>query len=431
MALDILITIGLVLLNAFFVASEFAIVKVRSSQIEVVKKVGGLKAKIASGIIYNLDAYLAATQLGITIASLGLGWIGKSVVARIILGFMHFINIHISPQLAEHIALPFAFVLITLLHIVFGELAPKSISIRFPLKTALWIALPLKLFYYIFLPFIWILNGTAIILLKSIGIKPLSETEMHSEEEIKVIIDESKKSGILEKEKTELLHNVFDFSDLRIKHILVPSSKICAVDINDNQDIIISKIIEEGYSRIPVYMDNLNNIIGIIFSKDLLSIYATHQKTNIRDIIRPAYFVVLSKPIDDLLKEFQSKHIHMAVVVNEFGETEGIVTMEDIIEKLVGEIQDEYDDEKPSIEIKSENEFIVNAYESIVDINKTLPVPLPESNEYVTLAGMLNFLFHKIPSLNEVLYYQNYRFKILKVKNNVELVQINLINSVP
>ena len=429
MAFDILITIGLVILNAFFVASEFAIVKVRSSQIETEKKIGGLQAKIASGILKNLDAYLAATQLGITIASLGLGWIGKSVVASIILNFMHFINVNISISLAEAIALPLAFATITFLHIIFGELAPKSISIRYPLKTALWFALPLKLFYYIFLPFIWILNKTSVFILKSIGIKPLRESEIHSEEEIKVIIDESKKGGIIEKDETELLHNVFNFGDLKVKHVMVPSGKIYAIDINNSQETIINKVIEENYSRIPVYHENLNTIIGILFSKDLLKIAAAKEKINIRSILHPVNFVVLSKPIDDLLKEFQSKHIHMAVVINEFGETEGIVTMEDIIEKIVGEIQDEYDDEKPTIEKKSENEFIVNAYESIVDINKILPEPLPESNDYVTFAGLLNHLYHKIPAVNEIYYYKNYQFKILKVKNNVELVQIILINN--
>lgn len=424
MLFDILLTFGLVFLNGFFVASEFAIVKVRSSQMEVQKAIGGMRAKVASEIVNKLDAYLAATQLGITIASLGLGWIGEPVVSKIIIKVLNLFNIQISAELTHQIALPTAFILITFLHIVFGELAPKSIAIRYPTKTTLWLGAPLKVFYYLFLPLIWLLNGLSIKMLKIIGITPVTHSEIHSEEEIKVIIEESNKSGVLEKDQTVLLHNVFDFGDLQVKQIMVPRGKIFAIDIDKPREEIIEEVIDEGYSRIPVYKGDLNNIIGVLHSKDLLRLTARNIKTNIREILRPVHMVVINKLIDDLLHEFQSNHIHLAVAVNEFGETEGIVTLEDIIEKLVGEIQDEFDDEKPTVIKKSENIFIVNALESVVDINKHLPEPLPESDSYVTLAGLINDYSQKIPSVNEIIHFQNYRFKILKVKNNIELVHV-------
>jgi len=230
MSLDIFLTLFLVFLNGFFVAAEFAIVKVRSSQIALQK--GGLAKKSAQLIIDNLDGFLAATQLGITLASLGLGWIGEDVVSRLILNLMGALGLEMTEDMAHRIAMPIAFAVLTVLHIVFGELAPKSLAIRYPAAVSMSISLPLRLFYVVFRPFIWFLNGLANTMLKMIGIKPVSEVEIHSEDELKLIIAESEEGGAIEASERELIQNVFDFDDRVVRQVMIPRVKISGMPSN-------------------------------------------------------------------------------------------------------------------------------------------------------------------------------------------------------
>lgn len=430
MIIDILLTTLLVFLNGFFVAAEFAIVKVRASQVELKADKGNYLAKISKKIIDKLDSYLSACQLGITMASLALGWIGESVVAKLILRSFEAAGHSLDPVTAHQVALPSAFILITVLHIVFGEQVPKIFSIRHSLATTLVISLPLRIFYFILRPFIWFLNSFSNLILKMIGIEYKVGDDIHSEEELRMILTESEEGGAIKPSENELIQNVFEFDDRVVKQILIPRTKVSAIDVMSSKQEIIQRVIEEGYSRMPVYQDSLDNIVGVIFTKDLIKVLHENNFKSINDILRPAYFVPLNKRINELLKEFQTQHIQMAIATNEFGGTAGIVTMEDIIEELVGEIQDEYDDEKPAVEKKSETEFIVNAMANVSDVNDVLPIELPESSNYDTVSGLLNYIYGRIPAVNEKRVYGGYEFTILKrFKHSVDTVKMVVIDS--
>ena len=250
MIIDIFITFLLVFFNGFFVAAEFAIVKVRASQLEIKVKEGNRKAILSKHIVSHLDSYLAATQLGITLASLGLGWIGEPVVSKIIIKIMIFLGFSANPELAHNIALPLAFSVITILHIVFGELAPKSIAIQQSEKTTQIIAYPLQFFYLLFKPVIWILNGIANFILKIIGISPVHGADAHSSEELQYLVHQGQKSGEIDAAEYKIIKNAFYFSEQTAKQIMVPRTQVFAIDLNDFNDSMLEKVIDESYSRI-------------------------------------------------------------------------------------------------------------------------------------------------------------------------------------
>ena len=431
MGFQIFLTFFLVFLNGFFVAAEFAIVKVRASQIEIKAKTGSKVAKIAKHMTQHLDGYLAATQLGITLASLGLGWVGEEVMEHILRNVLAFFGA--TPIFINSFSGTFspviAFSIITILHIVFGELAPKSLAIQRPVNTTMGIALPLHFFYLVFRPFIWLLNGFANIILKAFGISSLNAHEAHhSSEELQYLLDQGKESGALENNEHELIKNVFDFNERVVKNIMVPRTKISAIELNSSHSLLLDFIIQEGYSRIPVFDEAIDKIVGIVHAKDILPLLAKGQNLVLKDIIRKPYFIPETKKINDLLAELQLKRIQIAIVLDEFGGTAGMVTLEDIVEELVGEIQDEYDEEKPIVDKVSDTEFIVNASASLYDVNEYLPHDLPEDGDYDTLAGLVSDLFGKIPEVGEVHEFNGYNFTILKkTDQNIETVKLELV----
>ncbi len=431
MSFQIFLTFFLVFLNGFFVAAEFAIVKVRASQIEIKVKTGSKVAKIAKHMTQNLDGYLAATQLGITLASLGLGWVGEEVMEAMLHNIMSFFGA--DPQTIASFSGTFApviaFAIITILHIVFGELAPKSIAIQRPVSTTMGIALPLHFFYLVFRPFIWLLNGFANLILKLFGISTLGAHDSHhSSEELQYLLDQGKESGAIENNEHVLIRNVFDFNERIVKNIMVPRTKISGIELETAHDEILDKIIREGYSRIPVYDETIDKIVGVVHAKDILPLLAENKAIVLNEIIRKPYFIHESKKINDLMAEFQQKRMQIAIVLDEFGGTAGMVTLEDIVEELVGEIQDEYDEEKPIVEKISDTEFIVNATASIYDINEYLPHDLPEDGDYDTLGGLVSLLFGKIPEVGETDDFNGYTFTILKkAEQNVESVKLELV----
>ncbi len=422
---DILITLLLVFMNGFFVAAEFAIVKVRASKLEMKIQAGNHFAVLSKKIINRLDAYLAATQLGITLASLALGWIGEPVVSQLIINSMYILDIDIQPELAHDIALPVAFALITILHIVFGELAPKSIAIQRSEKITLAIAYPLQFFYFIFKPFIWLLNGIANALLKILGITTVHGAEVHSSEEIRYLVEQSKETGSIEPAEYTIIKNAFDFSERTAKQIMIPRTKVLAIDVYNFNEAMLEKVIEENYSRIPCYEDTLDNVTGVVYLKDILIKMRRNEAINIKDIMRPVIIIPEAKHIGQLLKDFQAKHQQIAVVVDEYGAMKGIVTMEDILEELVGQIQDEYDAETPCVEKTGSHSYIVTATTSLSDINELLPHPVYTGEEYTTLAGKLIHAFGYIPNINEKIVFDDYEFLVLKKDiSSILLVQL-------
>lgn len=423
----VLLTLFLVFLNGFFVAAEFAIVKVRSSQIDIYPNLSKGTANVSKQIVDNLDSYLAATQLGITLASLGLGWVGESTMEAILMATL---GNWISPDLAAKLSLPIGFTVITVLHIVFGELAPKSLAIQFPATTTFRIAWPLRIFYIICRPIIWVMNGIAIGILKLMGIKPIHGSEIHSEEELKVIISESQLGGAIEETERELIQNVFEFDDRRVSNIQTLKKNVSAIDINMTTKEALEYAIQEGYSRYPVYEDTLDNIKGLLYTKDIIKhmIQGQGESSTIEPMIRSANFISESAKIKNVLKEFQQKRIQMAIVTNEVGELTGIVSMEDILEELVGEIQDEYDNEKPIVEQTSERTFLINAHQTLSDINKYIPIKLEEGEHFETLAGLINECTNgnQIKE-GDVVQIDGYEAKIVKMyRNSAETVQLTV-----
>jgi CBS domain containing-hemolysin-like protein len=426
MIFDVFLTLFLVFLNGFFVAAEFAIVKVRSSQLAL--QAGSTSKRAAQILINNLDGSLAATQLGITLASLGLGWFGEEVATRIILNTMALIGVQLSETIAHNIALPVAFIFITILHIVFGELAPKSLAIRYPTPTTLTVSIPLRIFYFIFRPFIAVLNGFANLMLKMVGIKPASEyEEIHSEDELRLLVAESQEGGAIERSERELIQNAFDFDDRIAKQVMVPRIKMSGINVNTSLEDAIKIVFQEGYTRYPIYEKSIDEIIGVVHSKDIVKHFIENTGKPLSAIIKKPYFITESKRINDLLRDFQKMKVQIAIVISEFGGTIGMVTMEDIIEELVGDIQDEHDQEVQVV-TRSGNTFQVVATSYISDINRFLDEPLNESEDYETLAGLL--LHHKPMKLKEgeEFVVEGYKMKILKMNRTLpEIVQLNFV----
>ncbi len=433
MGQDLLLIILLILLNAFFVAAEFAIVKVRSSQVDLKIQQGSARAKVTRHLLDHLDAYLSATQLGITVASLILGSVGEHYFTSVFEQLFLKLGLTFSDETLRTFGFATGIALITILHMVLGEQVPKTIGIRHSLQTALFISWPMRIFHTMFQPFIWLINVLTRLTLRLIGQKPSPDhDDIHSEEELRLLLTESEEGGAIRQSEHELIQNVFEFDDRMVRSILVPRTKISAVDIELDPQQILDHVIDEGYSRMPVYRDSLDNIVGVIYTKDLLKLMKQGKlmRDSMEKMIRPAHFIPQSKRVNDLLREFQTLHIQMAFVTNEFGGITGLVTLEDVIEELVGDIQDEHDEEKPSVEKKTDTEFIVNAQSTLSDINDVLPIAIPESQHYETVSGLMNYLFGRIPAVNEVKQFGGYEFTILKrFRHSVESVKMVILEN--
>ena len=425
---NIVFILLLVVANGFFVAAEFAIVKVRSTQIAQRIKRGHRRASLAKHIVDHLDAYLSATQLGITLTSLGLGWVGEPLLADLVRGPIYAMGF-VGEQGVHAISFGLSFGILTFLHIILGELAPKSIAIQYPEATTLLISFPLQLFYIVFKPVISLLNGAANLLLRAGGILPSSTGErLHSAEELEMIMTEGARSGVIDKTEQELISRIFEFSTTTAREVMVPRTEVIALAIDTPRERMIKVVTEEGYSRLPIYKDTIDNVIGIIYSKDLISLLEHRDLIVIQDILRPAYFVPEAIRISRLMRELQEQKLHMAVVVDEFGGTQGIITMEDILEEIVGEIHDEYDEVLKDVEQSADGSAIVNARITVKTFNEQFDGEVPEDDEYETLSGFLFKLTGAIPRLNEEILFESLHFTILKTSpRRVRLVRVRKI----
>ena len=428
MIINTLFTLLLICINGFFVAAEFALVKVRASQLDIKAQKGSSRAKLAKSLLEKLDSYLSATQLGITLASLALGAIGEKTISSMLEVF--FIKIgHPLSEISKHsISLPIALTFLTFFHVTLGEQIPKMIGIKYSMQTALIISWPLRIFYFICSPFIWFLNKTSNVVLRVIGVKAVGDEYFHSEEELRLILTESEEGGAIKPSENELIQNVFDFDDRIVKQVMVPQNRVIAIDVELGRNEVTKRVIEEGFSRLPIYLGDIDNIIGIVHSKDLLKAIIDNKFRTLKEIMRPVHFIPESMKINELLRDFQKHHYQMAIVTNEFGSTAGLVTMEDIIEELVGEIQDEHDEEKPNVEKISDTEFIVNAQATIKEVNDILPIALPENTQYETVSGYINFIFGRIPPINDKRIVDGYEINILvRNRQSVDSIRLKVI----
>jgi CBS domain containing-hemolysin-like protein len=268
------------------------------------------------------------------------------------------------------------------------------------------------------------MNAISNMFLKLIGIHPIGEHDIHSTDELQLLVKQSKEGGALEEENYEIIKNAFDFTDHTVKQIMVPRQQIFGIDIDTPKNEIIDKILEYGYSRIPIYQDSIDNIIGIAYAKDVLKGHYQNPDFNLKDLLHHTFYVIETKRISDILAEFQKRHLHIAIVIDEFGGTEGLITLEDILEELVGEIQDEDDDERPIVEKKDERTFIIQSTTPLIDINDHLPHPFSISENYNTLSGLMLFNFNRIPKLNDKITLEGYELTIIKIQHRtIQVVQ--------
>ncbi|UVI28073.1 hemolysin family protein [Paenibacillus spongiae] len=394
-----LLILFLVFLNGFFVAAEFAMVKVRSSRIDTLVLEGNRRARFAANLTNHLDAYLSACQLGITLASLGLGWIGEPAIAKAIEPLL--LKLSFSETLIHTVAFIIAFSIITLLHIVLGELAPKTVAIRKSESVTLWTAIPLIMFYKIMYPFIWFLNGTANRLLKLIGVEPASEHDSaHTEEEIRILMKESHESGLIDNTELTLVDNIFNFTETNAREIMIPRTEMNCLYTNlsfeENQTIALN----EMHTRYPICEGDKDNIIGFVHIKDMMKVTEAQGVRDIRAMIRPITTVPESMQISTLLKLMQKKKTQIAILIDEYGGTSGLVTLEDIMEEIVGEIQDEFDEERPDVERRDETTHSVNGMMLIEEVNSYFGLEI-ETDDYDTIGGWLYSQIEIPPSQNQ------------------------------
>lgn len=398
--IQLLVVLGLVVLNGFFVASEFAIVKVRSSQLEALEAVGDRKARRAIDVTENLDAYLSATQLGITLASLALGWVGEPFLADLVSPILAKLSITSEP-LARTLTVGIAFGIITFLHIVLGELAPKSIAIAKPVPTTLWVSVPLGFFYQLFRPAIWFLNGSATwVLQKILRIRPLSERELaHSEEELRVILAQSEDAKQVTPIGKEILMNALDLRKRVVRDITTPRKEVVFLNTEDSFNENLTRAIQSRHTRFPLCDGHLDNAIGLVHIKDLLS-QMREPAPNLTKIRRDLLPVPEMMPLERLLTFFLSKHAHIALVLDEYGGTVGVVTLDNVLEEIVGEIQDEFDNESQEFKRVNADEFLVDGALALYELKDLAGITI-ESEDVSTVGGYITHLTGHLPAVGE------------------------------
>ena len=398
---------ALVALNAFFVASEFAIVKVRGSQLDALVDEGNLRAIFAKHVRAHLDAYLSATQLGITLASLALGWIGEQFLARMLQPAFALVNVH-SHAVVSAISITLAFIGITFLHIVFGELAPKYLAIGNPLPVSLLLARPLGVFYIIFKPAIWLLNKSSnFFLQKLLRIKPVAGAELaHSEEELRLILDQSEKSDEVSALGRDLLVNALDLRRRVVRDIMTPRGEVVFLDIEESFEENVKKALESRHTRFPLCRGHLDNTIGLIHIKELVPMMRDPQPDLLR-IKRDLIPVPEMMSLEKLLNLFLTRHAHLAIVVDEYGGTVGMVTLENVLEEIVGDIQDEFDTEKAEFRKINENEFSIDGAVGLYELRDLAGLEL-ESADVSTIGGYVTHLLGHLPKQGEQVRIENY-----------------------
>src|SRR5215468_8413622 len=406
----------LVLLNSFFVAAEFALVKIRTSHLNTMAAGGSRRGGLLRAIKDNLNAYLSACQVGITMASLGLGWLGEPFLARMLQPLFVLAGIE-SPAVIKSISFVLAFSTITFLHIVIGEQAPKILAIRKAMPSALFVSAPLRWFYVIFKPAIWFLNAASNWVLRRIlRVEPIAEGELaHSEEELRLILRESEKSAEVTALGRELVFNVLDLRDRVVRDIMTPRGEIVYFNLDDGFEANVKKAIESRHTRFPLCRENLDNTLGVIHIKELLTLMRA-EHPDLLKIKRDLIPVPEMMPLEKLLKLFLSKHAHLALVVDEFGGTVGIVTLENVLEELVGDIQDEFDFEKEEFRKISANEFSVDGALGLYELNDFAKLDL-ESPDVSTIGGYVTHLLGHLPKTGEQVKIDNYLVTVSQADN--------------
>ncbi|GIP38274.1 membrane protein [Paenibacillus sp. J31TS4] len=414
----------LVFLNGVFVAAEFAFVKVRQTRLQELANDNIKSARYALTINKRLDAYLSATQLGITLASLGLGWLGEPAVSKLLVDPL-LARLDWDDTVFSHtLSFIIGFLVITFLHIVLGELAPKSLAIQKSEKVSLWLAGPLLLFYKLFLPVIATLNGAANLLLKAVGIEPASEHEAaHTEDEIRILMTQSAKSGIINKDEMLLFDNVFDFSDRLAREIMLPRIDMECLYTDLTFEENLKTVYRTKHTRYPVAREDKDNIIGFVHITDLLTA-DPDEPHELQQFLRPLLTVPESMEISDVLRHMQKKRSQMAIIVDEYGGTAGLLTSEDILEEIVGELQDEFDEnERPPLEMQ-ENCISVSGRMLIEDLNNLLHLNI-QDDEVDSIGGWLFKQLEGVLAKGKIWEYDGHKFEVAETER-LRIVRVNI-----
>ncbi|MCU0238087.1 MAG: hemolysin family protein [Pyrinomonadaceae bacterium] len=408
----------LVVLNAFFVAAEFSLVSARKSRLETKAEEGSNGAKAALRLLENPTLFISAVQLGVTLASLALGLVGEPTISRILEPIANKIASEGTFGGITHaIAIAISFTLVTFLHIVFGELVPKMFALEKAETFATFASIPLELFAKVFSPLLWIFNKVGSAIGKLIGLKAnLDESAVYTEDEIRQLVKLSQASGHLNEEEQKLIDKVFEFSDTTVKEAMIPRTQIAAIPVTATIEELSGYFCENGYSRMPVFRDSLDDIAGVIHSKDLMPFWSKPESFRIEKVLKKPIYVVDTARLEDVLRQMQKSKNHFGFVVDEHGGVEGIITLEDLLEEIVGDISDEHDEEvNEQIQKKKDGSFILEGNLAVRDLNKRLEMNLPVSEAYTTIAGFLMSESGQILKEKDEVKFNGHIFRIEKV----------------
>ncbi len=420
--------------NGFFVASEFAMVKVRKTRIEQLVNEGNFNAKIALEALKDLDKFIAAVQLGVTISSIGLGWVGEGTLARIIEPVFVFLP-GISKTVATHtLSASIAFALITFFHVVIGELIPKSIALEYTEKTALLVAKPMQVLTFIFNPFIWLLNGFGNLVLKLMNIPHSHKGSLvHSTEELDMLVNASYDGGVLNETEKDMLHNVFKFSDLTAKQVMIPRTDMVCIPIDMPLEELNKLAAENQYTRYPVYDEDIDHITGLVHVKDLYSLSIKDETCPVEKIQRNILLVPETMTMDNLVLEFKKRKGQMAIVVDEFGGTSGLITLEDVLEEIFGEVQDEFDEEEESdIKEIAPNTYIANSIMRLDEFAEFFNIDENEidDEDIDTIGGLVLKILGRLAEINDTVTLQNFTF-VVKEIDGARITKLEIIKNEP
>lgn len=429
--LNLVLIAILIALTAFFVSSEFAIIRIRSSRIDQLIEEGNKNAIVAKKIISNLDEYLSACQLGITVTALGLGWLGEPTIERLLRPL--FLGLNIPTSITHVLSLVIAFTVVTFLHVVVGELAPKTLAIQKAEFVSLVTAKPLILFYKVMYPFIWALNGAARVTTTMFGLKQVSEHELaHTEEELRIILSESYKSGEINQSEFKYVNKIFEFDNRIAKEIMVPRTEIISLSKDDTLEEFLKVAKIEKFTRYPIIDGDKDHIIGMVNIKEIMTdIITNHElgKQTLESYTRPIIRVIDSIPIHDLLLKMQKDRIHLAILMDEYGGTSGLVTVEDILEEIVGEIRDEFDmDEVAMIRKVNEDHYIIDAKVLVSEVNDLFGLEI-DDEDVDTIGGWILTENYEAKE-SDILHYENYSFKIQEMEEH-HIKYVEVFKNVP
>ena len=416
--INIFIILFLLFVNAFFVAAEFSLVKVRKTRLEQLSNEGNGNAKKALKLVNDINRMLAAAQLGVTIASIALGWVAESTIVQIIEPVIGFFAHTMNAMPAHLIAVPISFVLVTYFHVLLGEQLPKCISLRHPESLSLLIATPMDIFITIFKPFVLLLEVSGNKILSACHANSEDASLVHSTEELDMLVDASYNEGVLNETEAEMLHNMFKFSDLMAKQAMIPRTDMICIPDDISYEELTKQTLENQYTRYPVYEENIDKILGFIHVKDLYSLAMRKDEFSIKKLIRPLILIPETMTLDNLIIEFKKRHCQIAVVIDEFGGTSGLITLEDVLEEIIGEVQDEFDEEEETdIKEIGENTYIANAMMRIDEVVEYfgLKESLFEEDDVDTIAGLVVKLLGRIAEVGDTVSFNGLTFTVKEI----------------